>query len=170
MKFSVKDKKRFWSKVGSPNDKGCLLWKTGTNSKGYGRFHLNRKGHGAHRIAFYLEYGRLPYKNLLLAHLCEDYYPPEDMTYRRCVNIEHLKETSYSENTKMSYNNKRQKPVHFIGEDNPMAKLNPTKVKAIKKDLSNKVNQYLLAEKYNVDQATISHINTGKLWKHISRD
>ena len=65
---------RFWSKVDRSGK--CWLWTASRNSSGYGKF----DGEGAHRVAWRLAYGVIPYGACVL-HRC-------DMP--RCVNPAHL--------------------------------------------------------------------------------
>src|SRR3990167_2616997 len=55
------------------------------------------------------------------------------------------------------------------GEEHPNAKLNEKQVIEIKRLYKDsKLNQYELADKYHVTQATVSHILLDRIWKHIS--
>lgn len=52
------------------------------------------------------------------------------------------------------------------GVKNGNAKLNPEKVKAIRKS-AGKITQEELAEIYGVDRSTIANIIYNKTWKHV---
>jgi hypothetical protein len=79
MKQSVME--NFWSRVGTPNEDGCLPWTGYLDRKGYGRLKVgNRKEAMAHRVAYELANGRIP-EGLTIDHLCRNH---------RCVNAEHL--------------------------------------------------------------------------------
>ena len=59
---------------------GCILWTTGTNNKGYGKFKLNGAYHLAHRASYTAFVGPIP-KGLLVCHTCD---------VRRCIRPDHL--------------------------------------------------------------------------------
>ena len=55
-----------------------------------------------------------------------------------------------------------------VGENHPRAKLNNNQVKEIKTYLNKKVKHRILAEQFGVSIKTISEINTGAKWSHIT--
>jgi hypothetical protein len=66
---------------------GHWMW-TGSNSRGYGRFSINRRGIPAHRAAWLLFRGEIP-EGLQVHHLC----------YRKgCVNPDHLEPRTARDN------------------------------------------------------------------------
>ena len=81
----VRVEERFWSKVYKSD--GCWIWLAFVSPDGYGRFGLNGKTEYAHRVAFFLTYGRWP-------------APETDHTCRtlECVRPEHLEEVTKSGN------------------------------------------------------------------------
>lgn len=89
---------RFESKT-KPADDGCVAWVAGCDSHGYGRFWTGERPVGAHVYAFYLHHGRMP--DGPLDHLCHDplLCVPGACRHRRCVNVEHLVESSTRMNT-----------------------------------------------------------------------
>jgi CxxC motif-containing protein len=96
--------KRFESKVTfAPN--GCIIW-TGAKAKGYGRFSLNGKVQGAHRVAWEHKNGAIP-EGLDLDHQCHN----EDTTclggfdcpHRACVNPDHLEPVTRQTNLKRHF-------------------------------------------------------------------
>mgnify|MGYP001593694735 FL=1 len=84
---------RFWGKVDthgplpeSRQELGpCWVWTAAVDSKGYGRFQLNRQNRIAHRVAFELRVGPIP-SDLELDHLCRT---------RNCVNPEHMEAVTH---------------------------------------------------------------------------
>ena len=159
----------FWSKVSKPNEFGCLLWLGEiNNSHKYGRLYFNNGRYYAHRVAFYLYYNRWPKKGKVLAHLCEDFYDKEDNTYRRCINIEHLLETSKGFNQKMAYNNGRRKKINREGLNNNSVELTEDCVRWIRflwgtGDYTYK-NLYQL---FDISEKQIRNIVNYISWKHI---
>ena len=83
---------RFWSKVDFNGENGCWLWKRYIDSHpragGYGRFVLNRKQIGAHRVAYTLLKGEIP-EGKEIDHLCR---------VKKCVNPDHLEAVTHAEN------------------------------------------------------------------------
>ena len=71
----------------------CWLWTGGLTSEGYGKFWLNRRTIGAHRVGYALAHGQLPEPHLHLDHLCR---------VRNCVRPEHLEAVTIAENLKRS--------------------------------------------------------------------
>lgn len=77
---------RFWSFV-VPTPAGCWLW-TGLKVAGYGRFSIQNKGIGAHRVSYEALIGAIP-DGLELDHLCR---------VPSCVNPLHLEPVTGAEN------------------------------------------------------------------------
>jgi hypothetical protein len=72
----------------SSDDDGCWLWTGCVDKCGYGRFFLEGKSRGAHRISYHLHRGLVP-DGLVLDHLCRT---------RSCVNPWHMEAVSQTEN------------------------------------------------------------------------
>jgi hypothetical protein len=85
---------RFWSKVDdSGGPEACWLW-TSALVQGYGKFRLNRRFVGAHRLSYELLVGPIP-EGLTLDHLCRT---------PACVNPAHLEPVTMRENLLRSGN------------------------------------------------------------------
>jgi hypothetical protein len=79
---------RFWSKV-AIDPSGCLMWTTGRNIDGYGKFHWDGKDIPAHRFVYEALVGPIP-DGLVIDHLCR---------VRHCVRPDHLEAVTPRVNT-----------------------------------------------------------------------
>jgi hypothetical protein len=154
---------RFWKKVDKngpiPSDPkvlalypeiantNCWLFTGCLNSDGYGHTSLEGSPISAHRLAWFVETGEWPTPEA--CHKCD---------VPACVRFEHLFEGTHTENVHDMINKGRKHTV-----------LTAEQVQDIRDVLSNNVRGDVarMAEKHNVSHATVSHINTGKTWKHI---
>lgn len=78
---------RFWSKVDKSNP-GCWPWTAYVDPSGYGRFRVDGRSAGAHRVAWELTNGPIP-EGLILDHTCRN---------RRCCNPDHLHAVTVRQN------------------------------------------------------------------------
>ncbi len=152
---------RFWRKVDKTPGQGigdCWMWKNRVSSSGYGQFRLDpKKGHqAASRIAYMLTYGEIPDKTFI-CHRCD---------FRSCCNPSHLFPGSQSDNLVDMV----MKGRGASGEKNHESKLKESQVEQIKKLLNDGVAQHVIAKQFNVTQASVSRINTGKGWRHLDKE
>lgn len=80
--------KRFWASVYAESGEGCWAW-IRSLTRGYGIFFIGGRSYSAHRIAYELCIGPIPWW-AQLDHLCRN---------RRCVNPMHLEPVDNSTNT-----------------------------------------------------------------------
>ena len=102
-------------------------------------------------------------------HDCDQNYPKNDITYRQCVNPDHLFLGTVKDNIQDCINKGRYvKPPVLLGEDNHNAKLTEDQVLFI---IENRrmITQKKLAKLFNVGVSTIEAIHMGKTWQHIAR-
>ena len=156
-KLQMTPEQRFWSKVDRNGVNGCWLWKTGKDKDGYGKFNPTKLQHiRAHRFSFWLVNGIIP-KGMFVCHSCDN---------PSCVNPKHLFLGSPKDNTRDMIRKGRANRLR--GEDCSWSKLSDESIKMIRglykrSDLT----QYALAKKFNISQAQISNIVTGKRWSQI---
>lgn len=134
----------------------CWMWKGSKNEHGYGTLAINRKTFFAHRISFQEFVSEIP-KNRCLLHKCDT---------PLCVNPDHLRIGTRSENAKEMYEKKRNRCQR--GEQRYCAKLKEVDVKKIKVMLSQGLKQQEIADLFGVHNCSISNIKTGVTWKHVT--
>ena len=101
----------------------------------------------AHRKAYYDAYGHIP-AGLVVLHKCNN---------KRCVNPEHLRVGTQSENVRQSYRDGLQV--------NPLRSLTDTQVLDV---LSSSGPQRAVAKQFGVSQTVIKNIRLGRTYKHLT--
>ena len=91
---------RFWSHVDIGDSGSCWPWKLCRNADGYGRFSILHQPVLAHRVAFFLTYGRWPDPCAL--HGCDQ--PP----CCNAVNVNHVHEGTQADNAAEKISRQRQ--------------------------------------------------------------
>lgn len=86
MNLTTTELQRFWAKVNKTDT--CWLWTAALNTYGYGHFNVNKKGNGAHRIAYQITVRKLT-TDQILDHICR---------VRHCVNPSHMRVCTNKEN------------------------------------------------------------------------
>jgi len=102
-------------------------------------------------------------------HDCDQRYENNDISYRQCVNPDHLFIGTVQDNIKDCINKGRYvKPPKMIGEDNYNAKLTEKQVLWVIEQ-HYKITQVQLGEILNVNTSTIEAIHRNITWKHLPR-
>lgn len=153
---------RFWSNV--EKTERCWMWKGGTFKRsGYGRIMVNSKSMVASRFSYELAYGSVPV-GLMVCHDCDKFYPPKDITYRRCVRPDHL----FLGTAKDNQQDMTRKGRGRIGEKAGSAKLTETQVIEIRhRYKAGGISQEKLGKQYGVTQGLVKEIVHGRIWKHL---
>ena len=149
---------RFWAKV--DKTKNCHLWIGSTNPDGYGRFKVDGKLEGAHRVAYELAYGPFD-KSLKVLHTCDN--PP-------CVNYLHLFLGTQIDNINdMVHKNRTlrgEKRSRLLrGSKCPRALLDDSSVVKIRELAHRGYTDNELSETFQVSVGSIRAIRTGRQWK-----
>jgi hypothetical protein len=154
---------RFWAKVSIVNDDtSCWKW-TGCTFKrkwNYGQFYVSReRGHElAHRIAYELTHGEIPEGKWVL-HKCDN---------PLCVRPDHLFLGTHIDNmADMRSKNRSAHSNGLFGELHPNSKLTDERVIAIYRLLKEGKHVIEIAQKFDVDRHTVSHVIHGRTWTHV---
>jgi len=116
----------------------------------------------AHRVAWKLEYGRIPdglidygWAPLCVLHKCDN--PP-------CVNPNHLFLGTHAANM-LDRDEKNRQPR---GEQNGQSKLTDDDVPRIRRDYADDMTMKEIAKKFGVWPSTIYYVLRGVTWKHVT--
>jgi len=156
---------RFWTRVEKKAD-GGWLWTGHLNQGGYGDVRFQGRMQKAHRVSYQLATGPIP-EGLFVLHKCD---------VRNCVRPDHLWLGTLAENnTDMDAKGRR---TILRGEDhgrygdgrpgsqNSFSKLTEEAARAIRAQYG-RLNQYELADKFNISQTTVNRILNRKAWTHV---
>lgn len=138
--------------IPEPNS-GCLLWVGGVLPNGYGYMNIGSKNMGAHRAAWIVAYGEIPF-GYCVCHKCD---------VKCCVNTKHLFLGTQKDNVA----DRDRKGRGASGTRNPFAKLNPGKVRRIRILRSAGIPQRRLAAMFGVSRNCIRLVESRKKWKAV---
>ena len=131
----------------------CWNWMDYLDKKGYGWIRIGDKMIHIHRFMYQYFYGIIPEDKPLICHHCDN---------PKCCNPKHLYAGTPKDN--MQDRSKRNPLSWLSGEKHGMAKLTEKQVLEIR---ASDEPYPVIAKRFNVNRATISHIITRKTWKHI---
>ena len=148
---------RFWRYV--EKSCGCWLWKGRLSQTRYG--YIQKGGRGstnvyAHRLSYQIHKGEIP-EGMVVMHLCDN---------PSCVNPDHLRVGTYSENTldAVAKGRKVSVPPHKFGESHGASKLKETDVLAIR---DSQESSPILSKRYGVSRSAINRIKQRITWSHV---
>lgn len=132
----------------------CHLWLASKNNGGgYGQFRLGENVELAHRVAWFIRYGKWPEPTS--RHKCDN---------PACVNVDHLTEGTKMDNSTDMV--ERNRSAH--SERNANAKLTRVAVWSIRQQYATgKFTQEQLAKKFGVSRSTVSLVTTKKQWRRV---
>ena len=159
-------KDRFWAKVNKngPSQPHCMElgncweWTAALDGRGYGVIQNGGRGEPlqrAHRVAFFLEYGRWPEPCAL--HKCDN---------RACVRIDHIFEGTKKDNAIDTHSKGRANLNPNRGERHHNAKLTEAQVVKLKEELRTDKRQRILAAEYGISRRNVQAIKYGESWTH----
>ena len=145
-------------------DTPCIEFTGALNGSGYGTAYLDGKKMGAHVKSFIQTHGPVPEGHVVM-HKCHN---------RKCINGEHLKSGTQSENILHSVADGRmtqhQNKGYCTGSKSHAAKLTEENVKRIK--LAQTEYKYgqdsKIAREYGVTPKVIRDIRMGTIWTSVS--
>lgn len=143
--------KKFWEKINIGGSDECWKWRK--NSGGYARVRRNGTSEAAHRVAYSISFGEIPF-GMNILHKCDN--PP-------CCNPAHLLLGTHKDN--MQDKAKKGRSNIPSGENHGNAKLTYENVADIRsKYASGSYLQKELARIFGVSQVTICRIVRGEQW------
>ncbi len=134
----------------------CWEWLGSLHPKGYGQIRDKEVIH-AHRVSWFLEYGRYPADQCL--HKCDN---------RACVRPLHLFEGTNADNVADCVSKGRN--THPRGESQGISKLTSKQVLEIRKRFSEGETMRSLSQEFNTVPGNIYNIVRGINWKHLLTD
>ena len=146
---------RFWNKVGIAGPGACWHWNATRDPCNYGRFRLEGRNEGAHRLAWVLANGPIPEGKHIL-HSCDHPW---------CVNPSHLWLGNHKENMADMASKGRRNPAS--GERHPDAKLSESQVVEIR---HSRDSWRILARRFGVGKSAIGEIINRTTWESIPDD
>lgn len=151
---------RFWRKVDKRGPDECWEWTAGRTSYGYGQIWSGgqrRKKLLAHRVAWELANGPIPqgeeYHGVCVLHRYDN---------PGCCNPAHLFLGTHADNMRDMIEKERQ----AYGEANGRAKLTKLQVREVPHLAALGYSQRRIAHILGIKHAAVSHIMTGKTWRH----
>lgn len=137
---------------------GCWEWSGSRTSRGYGRFKIpTGKIMLAHRASYMVHKGEIP-SGLYICHHCDN---------PCCINPDHLFAGTNADNMADCARKGRSAGLRNIGQVNGRSVISEIDAKVIAKSAE---PHKVLAQRYGVSRSTITHLKTGRTWRHISND
>jgi hypothetical protein len=145
--------KRFWKKVQKAEPNECWEWQGAISKNGYGVIGHNGTNRGAHRVSYEIHNGAVP-AGMNVLHSCDN---------RSCVNPNHLRSGTQSENIKEAVDKGRKFVPCASGEKNPKSKLTQEQANYIKSNPGMRHTE--IAKMFCVSPNTVRGVRIGRTWK-----
>lgn len=149
--MNYKDIRRFFAKVGPPNEQGCREWAASrsTSRGNYGQFMLKGRPRGTHRMAWEIAFGSVP-DGVFVCHHCDN--PP-------CVEPSHLFLGTSADNV-----------IDMNAKGRGRARLNDETVRLVRRlyrPHSRTLGSNALGRRFGVDGSTMWDAIAGNTWSHV---
>ncbi len=163
-----------------PQPNGCIFLKGNVQNNGYKNWWYKYDDTDgsrrlryitAHRFAALIsgKFSEAKVNEYSVLHSCDQHYENNDITYRQCVNPDHLWLGTVQDNIRDCIAKGRYvKPPSHIGADNYNAKLTELQVLWVIEQ-HYKITQAKLGQILNVNTSTIEAIHRNLTWKHLPR-
>jgi len=146
---------KFFTSFSVDPDTKCWEWDALTHRQGYGWLHFQGKYHLAHRVAWFIFWGRMPQPKEAVCHKCDN---------PKCVNPDHLFVGTQKDNVADCIAKGRARKGHPIGSKNPRAIFTEEQVRNILRDTR---KQRDIAREHGCAESTISMIKRGNNWPQL---
>jgi hypothetical protein len=166
----------FYDKVEhQPN--GCEFFTSKTQNTGYCNWYYYRESDNkiryitAHKFAAFIsgKFTEHQLNNYCVLHSCDENYATDDISYRRCVNPDHMWIGTPRDNVLDCMKKGRYKtPPIQIGEDNYNSTLTQKQAEFII-DNHYKISQKRLSEICDCSISAVQLIHMNKTWRHLAR-
>jgi hypothetical protein len=148
-------KERLYSKIKVNPKNNCWEIKLNKGAR-YPWIRVNGKYKRTHRVSYEIHIGKIP-DGINCLHKCDN---------TKCCNPEHLFLGTQADNVADMIKKGRKRI--FKGIELYEAKLNKTKILAIKKKIEKGIPVLKVAKQYGVNQVVIRGIASGRGWKHLN--
>jgi len=138
---------------------GCWEWLGCIGNHGYGQFDYKKVKNTAHRASYKIHKGEIA-KGLCVCHTCDN---------RKCVNTAHLYLGDSKQNTKDMWDRKRNRVANGGSQGFVKPVITADEAREIKALVAQGVIQQTVAEKFNINQTTVSRIALGKITYHADQ-
>ncbi len=151
--------KRFWESVKKTDD--CWEWQKSTCKGGYGRTRVpeTRAQFRAHRIAYFLAFGKDPGDKFVM-HKCDN---------PKCCRPDHLSLGTHAENMADMHNKGRHRTGPTVGSQNGNAHLSESDVARIVELFAEGRNNKQIAALVGIGHSLVSRIRTGRSWRQETK-
>lgn len=157
-----KSRDRFWSKANIRHDgSSCWQW-SGSTAKGYGRFGYSGISRPAHRIAFTLTHGEIPY-GMFVCHHCDN---------PLCIRPSHLFLGTHDQNMSDMARKKRSRNGGMAprGDSHGRSVLTDNEVRQLLLMYSVGWSYLYLSEFFSITRQHVGVLVSGKQRKHVFRE
>lgn len=137
-----------------------MIWQKSTNKGGYPQFNADGAIRLAHRLAYELAHGPIPH-GLCVCHTCDN---------RRCIEPGHLFAGTHGDNNRDMFEKGRGHVfdgTHMLGVKNLNHKLDPEKVREIRRMRAEGIQFKDIAKMFGVTKTAACDAANRKTWAHV---